>query len=161
MVVYWILTLCCCRWILMFWRIMFLPSTGLRDFVQVCHCIIRLGSNPVKIWQSAVWTVSAMKTWEHSSVFPNSVLVHTLNFLKTRIIFLTKHILLCVNSKDSRFYSKHNMYFLHLNGDMFWIEQSIKGLLQDLVVGYMQLHAEHTVYCCVFVGSHIMWMSVQ
>ena len=157
MVVYWVLTLCCCRWILMFWRIMHLSSTGLRDFVQVCHCAIRLGSNPVKIWQSAVWKVSAWKPenvnhnhnhhhqqqqhnspfwakaffrsfcqrslflavflqflspnflafsitpWERSSVFPNLVLVRTLNFLKTRIMFLTKHILLFVNSKDSRF----------------------------------------------------------
>ena len=35
---------------------------------------------------------------------------------------------------------------------MFWIEQFIEGLIQDLTVGYMQLHAEHTVYHCVFCG---------
>jgi len=29
---------------------------------------------------------------------------------------------------------------------MFCIEQFIKGLIQDLIVGYVQLHAEHTVY---------------
>jgi len=23
-------------------------------------------------------------------------------------------------------------------------------VIQDLIVGYMHLHAEHTVYCCVF-----------
>jgi hypothetical protein len=52
MVVYWILTLCCCRWILMLWRIVLLPSSELRDYVQVCHCIIRFGSNPSRLLKS-------------------------------------------------------------------------------------------------------------
>jgi len=44
------------------------------------------------------------------------------------------------------------MYFLPLNSYMFWIEQFIEGLIQDLTVGYLQLHPEHTVYHCVFCG---------
>jgi len=59
--------------------------------------------------------------------------------------------------------SRHNVYFLTLNNYMFWIEKFIIGLIQDLITGIIQLHAECIVYCCVYYGilHHINVITVK
>ena len=49
---------------------------------------------------------------------------------------------------------------------MFWIEQSIIGLIQDLTADKIQLHAEHIVYSinlcfCCGVPHHINITKIQ